>query len=147
MCFFFISIYAVLPLLSVGSGAGGGVSGLSYSGARNSSVVITVLSVSSFGVVGGVIVGVDVGACEMPFSRIFERMRSEIRCPGSDGGVVGSVTVCFGSVFGTTGFGGSISISGVTFSADNFSCISAICSVMLSTVNPLPSVSALVNLC
>ena len=62
-------------------------------------------------------------------------------------GFVGAVTVCFGSVFGTTGFGGSISISGVTFSADSFSCISAICSVMLSTVNPSPSVSALVNLC
>ncbi|WP_294754391.1 hypothetical protein, partial [uncultured Ruminococcus sp.] len=56
--------------------------------------------------------GVDVGACEMPFSCIFERMRSEIRCPGSDGGVVGTVTVCvgFGSGLGTaTGFGGSIS--------------------------------------
>lgn len=100
-------------LTSVGSGAGGGVSGLSYSGARNSSAVITVLSVSSLVVVSGMIVAVDLGACEMPFFCIFERMRSVIRCPGSDGGVFGAVTAC-------VGFDGSISISGVTFSADSF---------------------------
>ena len=131
------SIFFSGALLSVGSGAGGGVSRSSYSGARNSSAVITVLSGSGFGVVGGVIVGVNVGTCEMPFSRIFERMRSEIRCPGSDGDVVGAVTVCVGLGLGlgaATGFGGSVSISGVTFVADSFSCISAICSAMRSGV-------------
>jgi len=64
-------------------------------------------------------------------------------------GFVGAVTVCvgFGSVFGTTGFGASISISGVTFAADSFSCISAICSAMRSGVKSAPRVSALVNFC
>jgi len=64
-------------------------------------------------------------------------------------GFVGVVTACvgFGSVLETTGFGGSISISGVTFAADSFSCISAICSVIRSTVNPSPGVSALVKRC
>ena len=62
-------------------------------------------------------------------------------------GFVGAVTVCvgFGSVFGTTGFGASISISGVTFAADSFSCISAICSAMRSGVKSAPRVSALVT--
>ena len=63
------SIFFSGALLSVGSGADGGVSRSSYSGARNFSAVITVLSGSGFGVVGGVIVGVDLGACEMPHRR------------------------------------------------------------------------------
>ena len=64
-------------------------------------------------------------------------------------GFVCTVTVCvgLGSVLGTTGFGGSISISGVTFAADSFSCISAICSAMRSGVKSAPRVSALVNFC